>query len=137
MHILPLLSVLTFYQCFFVSIGCWQKGRISYFFDRIYMELLSKRIFLFDGFNRFQSRPCLSQQMLDCLPRSVNQHPGTGKAHHPSHLFPHGGFVAVYAALLACFLFLPEGTVVQAGVCIVQQLFAPGAKRDILFFLRQ
>ena len=43
-------------------------------------------------------------------------------------------FVAVYAALLACFLFLPEGTVVQAGVCIVQQLFAPGAKRDILFF---
>ena len=98
------------------------------------MELVSKRIFLFDGFNRFQSRPCLSQQMLDCLPRSVNQHPGTGKAHHPSHLFPHGGFVAVYAALLACFLFLPEGTVVQAGVCIVQQLFAPGAKRDILFF---
>ena len=96
------------------------------------MELVSKRIFLFDGFYRFQSRPCLSQQMLDCLPRSVNQHPGTGKAHHPSHLFPHGGFVAVYAALLACFLFLPEGTAVQAGVCIVQQLFAPGAKRDIL-----
>ena len=72
------------------------------------MELLSKRIFLFDGFNSF-SEPTMSiQQMLDLSLQDVNQASGDRKAHHPSHSVPAWRFVAVYAALLACFLFLPE-----------------------------
>ena len=77
---------------------------------------------------------CLSKQMPDCFPRCINQHSGTGETHYLFHPFPHGRFVAVYAALLACFLFLPKRAAVQPGMRIAKQLFALGAKRDILFF---
>ena len=66
--------------------------------------------------------------MPDCFPRCINQHSGTGETHYLFHPFSHGRFVAVYAALLACFLFLPKRAAVQPGMRIAKQLFALGAK---------
>ena len=67
--------------------------------------------------------------------RSIEQHSGTGEPHNLPHPFAHGRLITMYGTLLARAFFLSERTMVKAGMCVAEQLFALRTKSCILLFL--
>ncbi len=73
--------------------------------------------------------------MADSFPRCIEQHPRAGETHYCPHPFTHCRFIAVYRALLARTLLLPERTTVETRMCIVKQFLAIGTKNSVLLLL--
>ena len=59
--------------------------------------------------------------MPDGSDRIMEEHPGTGIAHHFPDSFPHIGFIAVYRTLFAGSLVFAELAMVQPLVTIIGQ----------------
>ena len=63
----------------------------------------------------------------------MKQHARAAKAHYLSHLRPHGRFIAMDGAPLACRFIFPERTAVQPRAGIRQEGIARGASPRVSF----
>ena len=63
----------------------------------------------------------------------MKQHARAAKAHYLSHLRPHGRFIAMDGAPLACRFIFPERTAVQPGAGIRQESITRGASPRVPF----
>lgn len=73
----------------------------------------------------------LVPEMAQCHQRMMPQHPWSAPTHHPTHLLPHLGAVAVYGTSAARWFPVSMGAVAEPGVGILLQSLTVAAGRIV------